>query len=336
MAGPTIKTIAEEAGVSIATVSKALNDMPDVSDAVKARIREIARRQGYTINQSARQLASGHSYSVGVIMPDISERNTALIFKSLSTRLNRAGYSVYLNDSEGDPQKEAVMARDMLEKRVGVLIVLPVVAGTRHIEEAVHGQIPVVYIGGAVNPGAQNTVLCDDYKGGMMAARHLYRNGCRNSVVFTWGDAATAQYERTRGFVAYMQEHKAVVQVMNAGRTLEEQGGEKLAVELMRTGRLPTGLFATDDLLAIGAITGFSRVGVAVPRDISVVGYGNSPAAALSVLRLTSVALPVSEVGICTCDMALQLLRGEKDVVRNLVLEPQLIRRSTVLGPGAG
>lgn len=330
MANATIKTIAEEAKVSIATVSKALNDMPDVSEAVKVRIREIARRQGYTINKNARQLASGHADSVGVILPDITERNMALLYKSLAARLNKAGYSVYLSDSEGSAQNEAQLVLEMLEKRVGVLLIMAATSETRHIEDVVRGQVPVVYLGGAVNPNVENAVICDDYKGGMLAARHLYHNGCRNSVVFTWGNAATPQHERARGFIAYMQEHRAVVRSMHAGPAGTEAAAEALVAQLLESRALPSAIFATNDLLAVGAIHALRRWDIRVPQDISVIGYGDSPGAGFSLVQLTSVALPSYEMGICACDLALGLLRKNGDVVRKLTLEPQLVRRGTV------
>lgn len=334
MAKATIKTIAEEAGVSTATVSKALNDMPDVSQPVKERIRQIAHRQGYIINTAAKQLASGHSYAVGVILPDIARRDIAVIYKTLASRLQRAGYSVYLGDSEGQANAEAQMALDMLEKRMGVLVVMPATSDMRHIEDAVKGQIPVVYIGGAVNPNAQNAVTCDDYKGGMIAARALYHGGCHSCAVFTWGAAATAQHERTRGFIAYMQEHGGAVKTYNVSAGLDEAAGREMAHAVLAEG-LPAGIFATDDLLALGAMDELKRADVQVPKDVQLVGYGNSPCAALGLVQLTSVAPPANELGICASDLALGLLRDGEEVVRKLTLEPQLARRGSTIRKGA-
>lgn len=336
MAKATIKTIALEAGVSIATVSKALNDMPDVSDAVKARIREIARKQGYTINTAARELASGHSYSVGVILPDIADRGNALIYKALAQRLGRAGYSAYLCDSDGDVRTEAQLATGMLEKRVGVLIVMTATTDIRHVEDAVKGQIPVIFIGGAVNPNAQDSVACDDYKGGMMAARTMFHGGCRRGAVFTWGGAATAQHERSRGFVAYMQEHGAAVKIYHSAAGPEEKTGRELAAQMLEDEKRATGIFATDDMIAIGAMDHLASRGLRVPQDVQMVGYGNTPSAGLEMVRLTSVAPPSGEVGICAGDMALGFLRGDPDVLHHLTLVPTLVHRGSSIRGKAG
>lgn len=330
MAKATIKTIAEEAGVSIATVSKALNDMPDVSDSVKARIREIAQRQGYITNSAARQLASGHAYAVGVILPDIARNETAMTYKYLAQRLQKSGYALYLADSGGEMKTEAGLVLELLEKGVGALVIMPAISDMRHIEDAVKGRVPVAYIGGAVNPNAANTVASDDYKGGMMAARVLFHGGCRSSAVFTWGPAATAQHERTRGFIAYMQEHGATVKTYNTSAVLGEDAGRTMAEKALAEG-LPTGVFATDDLLAMGAMAVFAERGVSVPGKVQVVGYGNTPSAGLGLIGLTSVASPAHEIGICVADIVLGLIRGDGDIVTKLTLEPQLVRRATTM-----
>lgn len=331
MAKATIKTIAAEAGVSIATVSKALNDMPDVSDAVKVRVREIARRQGYIINVAARQLASGHTNSVGVILPDIAQREVAGVYRTLVQRLQRAGFVVWLGVSDGDAKAEAALAADMRARGVGLLVVYPATTDKRHIEEA-SGGLPLVYVGGAVNPSVDAGVVCDEYKGGMMAAATLYEGGCRTAAVFTWGAAATAQHERARGFIAYMQEQGVVVKTYKRSDYLTEDTGRVMVGDLLKEGRV-AGVFATDDLIAAGAMDAFLEAGLDIPGDIQVVGYGDTLFAGLALVGLTTVALPANEMGICTSDLVLGLLNQSGDIVRKMTLEPQLVRRESTLAP---
>lgn len=335
MARATIKTIAQEAGVSIATVSKALNDMPDISDNVKARIREIALRQGYVTNAAARQLASGHSHMVGIVLPELAQHNYAALYKTLSARLYRAGYSNYCACSEGDLKAEAVLAADMVEKGVGALIAATATTDTKHIEEAVHGRVPIIYVGGAANPNAENAVACDDYSGGMLAGRTLHGGGCKRACVFTWGSAATPQHQRTRGFLAYMQENGVPVAVRQAVGELHEEGGAQLMRQALKQEEVPDGIFCTDDLLALGALDVLRQKGVAVPQSVQVMGYGDSPCAALALARLSTIALPYREIGICASDIALHLLDGTEDVVRKMTLEPQLAQRGTTVASEA-
>lgn len=335
MAKATIKTIAEEAGVSIATVSKALNDMPDVSEAVKERVREIARRQGYVINVAAKQLASGNAYSVGVILPGLAQRDVALAYSMLSQRLQRAGYTIHLGISEGDVKAEAAIAVDMLRKGVGLLALYPATTEKRHMEDVAGGKVPLVYMGGAVNPGVEYAVAYDDYKGGMAAAQALLAAGCRSAAVFTWGAAATAQHERVRGFLACMQEQGIPVKTWRNSDFLTENTGQMMAAEMLREARVD-GVFATDDLIAAGAMDVFVRAGLRIPEDIQLVGYGDAPFAGLGLLDLASVALPAQELAICVTDLALGLLGQKGDVVRKISLEPQFVRRGSIRNATGG
>lgn len=332
MAKATIKTIAEEAGVSIATVSKALNDMPDVSQGVKVRIREIAQRQGYILNAAAKQLASGNSCAVGVILPDLGRQDIAGMFISFSQRLQRAGYMLYLGVSEGDIKAEAAITVDMLQKGVGLLVVYPATNEKQHIEEAVRDRVPIVYVGGAVNPYAANAVAFDDYKGGMAAAAALHEGGCKSAAVFTWGDAATAQHERARGFMAYMQEQDIPAKIYKSSVRLTEDSGRVMARVLMQEGAADS-VFATDDLIAVGAMDAFLEADLRIPGDVQLVGYGDAAFAGLGLVDLTSVALPTHEMGICTSDLVLGLLGQGRDVVKKMTLEPQLVRRSSTRRP---
>ncbi|MDL2217614.1 LacI family transcriptional regulator [Christensenellaceae bacterium OttesenSCG-928-M15] len=331
MSKPTIKTIAQAAGVSTATVSKALNDMPDISEPVKARIRQIAHEMGYTINANARQLAKGHSSMIGLIMPDLTDEMAAHLYLSISQRVLQSGYTVFVSHSANNIQQEIECIRRMLQLRIAALIIMPVSKDAKHVEATVQDAIPVVYIGGNVPVAALYGVEYDDYTGGLLAARHFYRSGFRTSAVFTYGQAATPRHERMRGFVGYMQQHQCPVQVYNAGDMLNsEEAGQILVNKALANKNLPNAIFAADDLIALGAIAEFQQKGVYVPGHVSVIGYGNTAFAKLSIVKLTSISQPTNEMGICAADMAVELIEGAEDIVPRLRLEPQLVRRSSV------
>lgn len=328
MGRATIKTIAQEAGVSVATVSKALNDMPDISETMKTRIRKIAQKQGYIINAAAKQLVSGHSHTVGVILADLANIHSALLYKTLSQKLYRAGYSTFCACSEGDLKAEAVLARDMAEHGAGVVLVEAATSEMGHIAQAVEHRAPVVYLGGALNPNAEYAVACDEYAGGMLAARALYDGGCRNVAVITWGAAATAQHQRVRGFVACYYEQGAKLTTHQVPGGLSEQAGRRTAQQIL-SGERPDGIFCTDDLLALGVLHVLREKNVHVPRDIQLMGYGDFPCAALESAQISTVSLPYGDIGICAADLAANLAAGNGDAVRKLSLSPRLVCRGT-------
>ncbi len=331
MARPSIKTIAREANVSIATVSKALNDMPDVSTAAKERIRAIAAAQGYTVNQSARQLASGQSFSAGILLPNITHPGPARIFKIILSRLNTAGYSVFVGDTAASRQGECAQALKMLEDRVGALIVMPVGLNVDHINEIIKEHIPVITINGAPGKGLTYAVLGGDYQGGRMAARHLYHCGHRCVRVFSLPGPDTVAHQRMRGFVEYMQNHHCNVDVREApAGTEREAAGVLLARRMVEKDRPHTAIFSVDDTMAIGAMHTFAQCGWQVPNNISIVGYGDSPAAGLRMVNLSTVCPPYEELGIYAGDMAIDLMRDGRTTTSSIQLEPRLIKRGSV------
>ncbi len=324
----TIKTIAKAASVSTATVSKALNDMPDISQTTKIKIRSIARELGYTINENASRLAGGHSFWVGVILPDISCQYSAEVYKSISSRLMRIGCSVYLIDSGNNVSKEQDYVMQMMQKRVDALIIMPLSNDIRYIEGVVRNSIPVIYIGSFENLLAANAVMYNDYYGGKLAARYLFRLGHRNVALFSNGTSDSIKQQRARGFVEYMQSHGAYIQVENvAALSDSEEAGRFLTHHINKS---CTAIFATDDFIAFGAISELIKQGRRVPYDISVIGYGDSPCAGLSLINLTTISLPRTELGICAADMAVELLKGNDEILKRVILEPHLIKRGTV------
>ncbi len=331
MPNPTIKTIAKEAGVSVATVSKALNNMPDISESTKAYICDVAKKQGYTINTNARELARGGSHSVGVVLPDITHPGCAQLAKGLHARLEQAGCALYLNDSGGLRQAETLQTLGMLQKRVAVLVFLAGDAELRHVEETVRGQVPVIYVGGRLDTALPCTVACDEAAGGRLAARHLMKAGHRQCLVFCQPETPQDAGGRVQAFMEYVNRQGGQAQVWQAPPGLEDEAaGAALAQKMAKSRGGYTAVFAASDEMALGAMAVLAAAGMPVPQAVSVVGYGDIPAAALALANLTSVRLPYTEMGIHAGDMAAGWVRGEPPVCCHVLLEPELVKRGSV------
>ncbi len=331
MANPTIKTIAKEAGVSVATVSKALNNMPDISESTKAHVCAVAKKQGYTLNTNARELAMGSSHSVGVLLPDITYPGCAKFTQGLHTRLSAAGCALYLNESGGNRQTETTQTLAMLQKRVGVLVLFTEGAEAEHVAQTVREQIPIIYVGGRVNSALSCTVACNNAAGGRLAARHLMRAGHRSCVIFTPALPGVSHLERAGGFLEYMNLHAGKAEIRQGPADMaDEDAGEALARQLSLEKNRNTAVYATGDALALGALAGFAKENVLVPGEISLIGYGDTPAAGLKLANLTTLRLPFAEMGIHAGDMAVSWMRGEAPPLSHILLEPELVARGTV------
>ncbi len=336
MANPTIKTIAKAANVSPATVSKALNDMPDISESTKIRIRRICAEMGYTLNANARSLVSGSTRMIGVLVADITNYESGLMYRSIAARTLRRNYNVYLCDNQNNAEKERESVISMLENRVSAMIVQPVSAGTSPIESLVRGTVPIIYIGSEPNTSLLADIAINEAAGGELAARHLYRQGHRDCAVISCAPATPKHRARIQGFEDYMQRHGCAVRTFAfAGAQSLEKAGDEAAARLVREKKRPTALFAPEDLTAIGAMFGLRARGIRVPEDISIVGYGDMRCGALSSIGLTTLRPPSAEIGICAGDLAADLIEGKEGMLTHLVLDPTLVERATVSFPFA-
>ncbi len=331
MRGPTIKTIAKEAGVSVATVSKALNNMPDISDSTKAHICEIAQKQGYTINSNARELVKGHSHSVGVILPDLAHPGHAQFVKGLHDRLKAAGFSLYLNSSGGNPKNEILYTLEMMQNRVGALVFLPGnPASMQHVEDAVQKKVPLIYAGVAPLTQQACTVAFDDAEGGRLAAQYLWQKGHRQCRVFTPAGAETAHSERVRGFVESFRRNGGQADTRQAPAGLaEEAGGMYLAKQMLERQRPHTAIFAVSDEMALGTLAALAAAQSPARTPVAVVGFGDIPVASMALINLTTLALPYREMGIHAGDMAAEWLRGLSPSLQHVLLPPTLVQRGT-------
>lgn len=325
---PTIKTIAKAAGVSTATVSKALNDMPDISEATKERIRKICQEMGYTLNANARSLASGSTHTIGLMVSDIAAPFTGIFGRSVVTRMTQHGYNVYVFDTESDPEKEERALVRLLENRVDALIVQAGSASLSRLLETVRHRVPVISVG-RVEEAAEAVVLVDEVEGGQMTARHLYLHGHRSCVIFSSSEKSEACLRRIQGFDNYVRAHGGEVKMLRT-EARGEEAGRKLAEMLVRSNLQASAIFALDDTIAFGALHQLRLMGKRVPEDYSLVGYGDTPCASLGMISLTTLQPPNMEMGLCASDVAVDIIVGNTESLRYFSLAPVLIERATV------
>ena len=183
---PTLKTIAQLAGLSHVAVSKALRDAPDISDATKERVRRIANELGYTPNVAARNLYLQRASTIGMVVPAMGDNTSYdLIFNEISAAAAAADYCVMLGSSHRSLQMEERHCHMMVGNQVGAVIVAPCTSSVSHIKAAC-GATPVIFIGGKTDPAEEHTLLCDYRRGGALAVDHLTALGHRDIVLLTY------------------------------------------------------------------------------------------------------------------------------------------------------
>jgi LacI family transcriptional regulator len=292
----SIKDIASEAGVSTATVSHVINKTRFVSDEVRARVLKAIELHDYYPNAHARSLASGSSQILGLVISDIANPFFPELVKSIEAAAYEQGYDVVLSNTNYDAERTSHYVRRFIERKVAGVAVMTSEMDKSLIDELARREVPVVFLDSG-EAGLHMSNLRVGYAEGIkQAILHLVELGHRN-VAFICG--LPHLHSAKRRLEAFQQTMRTVLpdapeQIYQGDFRME--GGRRAALEILAA-ELPTAVIAANDLMAFGAISEFRRAGLNVPSDISVVGFDDIAFSPLIEPPLTTVNLPLGELG---------------------------------------
>jgi LacI family transcriptional regulator len=331
MPSVTIKDVARVAGVATGTVSKALNGSPEVSEPTRTRIVEVATRLGYRPNAIARSLKVSRTHTLGVITNDSDGVFTTAMVRGVAEVASEHGFGVFLCNSYGRVAKERQHIELLLDKQVDGIVMTGYKVEERGAPAAPTGALPIVYLYEYTSAADWPCILPDDLGGARIATNHLLGLG-RRRVAFINGPAA---YEATRlrlaGYEQELSEHGAQLDrdLVRAAPDWNQDSGFRLAQELMELAEPPDALFCANDDLAAGAILGLWELKLRVPSDVSVVGFDDRPFAAHLPLPLTTVAMPLQEMGVEAAHELFRALAGEPPTNQRIHVPCRLVVRNS-------
>lgn len=334
-----INDVAREVGLSTATVSRALRDLPGVSDDTRRRVVEAAERLGYVASPAASVLAGGQTRTVAIVAPHVTGWFFATVVEGAESVLRQHGYDVLLYSLGGDPQaRHRVLQSHLLTKRVdGILIVG--IQPTKDEQAWLRGQAPPVALVGAAMPGCPS-IRIDDRRAAGIAARHLLDLGHRR-IGYVGGGASephdATSIARLRGFRSTLRARAVSVRrTLEASGRFTLDGGFEAGCSLLARPDPPSAVVCASDEMAIGVLGAASERGLAVPQDLSVVGIDDHQLARF--LGLTTVRQPVTEQGQLAARGLLELIPTvrpgplPRPAPADLVLPTELVVRRTT-GP---
>lgn len=325
----TIFDIAREANVSIATVSKVINNNGRISEKTRKKVLEIIEKHNYTPNLLATALTGKYSYTLGLMMPNLANPFFGEIAKSVENRARELGFSVIMCSTDYDAEKEAWYFTLFQKKRVDGVIIL---SGLEN-QDAILGKqlktnMPIALIARDIPTIPLNTVCIDDYMGGYIAAKHLLELGHRRMGIIV--ENIRSARERMNGFKQALEEEGLALddsQVIEGEATVEN--GIVFTHRLLDGPSAPTAIFATNDILAIGSIRAANERNLKVPDELSVVGFDNTLLATITDPPLTTIAQPMALMGTSAVDLLVQEIKGEATNKQRIILLPELVVRKS-------
>jgi LacI family transcriptional regulator len=334
---PTMKQVAEAAGVHVSTVSRALNPATRsmVVPSVASRVLKAAKKLGYRVDPVAASLRTGRSQLVGMLIPDIATNVFAPILSGAIERLSNSGYSVLVAYVSSDPDQQLDLVQGLAARRVDGLILATVTRKDPLVSFCLEQGIPAVLVNRSEQVARLSAVVSDDAAGMRLAVDHLVELGHRRIAHIAGPLEHSTGFLRRAGFMQALGTHgidTASAPCEVAGTYTREQG-RAAAERLLQRHREITAIVAANDLLGLGAYDALRESGRECPKDVSVVGHNDMPLVDLVQPSLTTVRISHFEMGRQAADLLEQAIQDSGGAIRNVVLQPALIVRSSTARP---
>ena len=326
----TMKHVAREAGVSVMTISRVVNDKGGVSQTTRERVQAVIERLGYRPSDIARGLVTRRTATIGLVVPDVANPFFPEVARGAEHVAYEEGYNVFLCNTEEDTQRELGVLHSLEEKRVDGVVLCSSRLEEEQLEKALARYPAAVLVNRRSRHDEVGVVLIEDEEGGRIATEHLLRAGHRAIGFVAGPQASSSGQRRVAGFCAALGAaslHCNSDWIRHCSPTVE--GGHKVAHELLAAYPYLTALVCHNDLIAIGALQACADLERAVPDDVAVVGFDDIPLAALVTPPLTTCRIPRYELGVQAMRLLLDQINELSSECAEVVLRPTLVVRAS-------
>ena len=334
----TLRDVAKRAGVHTSTASRAINKHTRslVDDQTVARVLQAAEELGYRPNSLARGLKTNRTFTVGMLLPDLTNPLFPPIVRGIEDGLGAADYTVILANTDNDHEKERTVLNALLNRQVdGMILATAQLQPNSGIRELIDGGLPVVLVNRSLDDPAIPSVMGDDRRGISLAVDHLVRLGHRVIAHIAGPQHLSTGLNRYHSFIdsvrlAGLGPDPDLIEV--AGSFREQQGAIAFRSLLERRPDV-TGVVAANDLIALGCYDVMTERFLRVGHDISVIGYNDMLLADKLCPPLTTIRIPHYEIGAKAAEIVLDLINGRSPQDIQVRLEPSLVERASTEPP---
>lgn len=331
----TIKNIANLSGFSKSTVSKVIRNKPYVKKSTKEKIQNIIKEISYHPDEVARSLVSKKNMNfIGLIISDINNSFFSEVALGVESEAKKRGYCVILcNTNYLEEEEEKYIDMLIKNRAIGLLLATPTL-DDNNVKGLLAKKYPFVLITRKVKGVDSSIVSVNHYKSAKMAVNYLIKRGHKKIAHFTVEENTIGVINRLKGYKAALKENniKFNKNFIFKNVVSKIEVGHKLAQEMLDSADRPTAIFASDDLLAIGALNCFLEKGYKVPNDFSIMGYDNIKITSLKSINLTTVHQPKFEMGVKSVEILLKQINSKEDFKTiKYYLEAKIVERGSVL-----
>ena len=331
----SIYEIAKKAGVSIATVSRVLNNSKFVKDSTKRRVQELIKELDYRPNFFARNLVRNKSKTIGLLIPDIMNPVFPEMAKGISDKAFLKGYTVFLCNTESSVKKETEILKNLLEKNIAGIIFISTEMNKfkgdfQHYLYLYNKNIPTVFINGMLSDIDIPFVRINETKAGYLATKHMLKKGIKK-IAFLGGSLKfIPTYEKLQGYKKALKEFGLPVEKnFIIFDDYDVEIGFKNAIKLLETNNRPEGIITASDVLAIEVIKASNIKGVNVPDDLKVIGFDDISFSSTYTPSITTIAQPKYKMGAMALEMLVNLIEKKNIPEKQILIEPKLILRDS-------
>ncbi len=328
----TIYDVAREAGVSMATVSRVVNNNPNVKPQTRKKVFEAIERLGYRPNAVARGLASKKTTTVGVVIPDISNWIFAEVARGIEDIANMYHYNIILCNADKRKDKEIRVINTLLEKQVDGLLFMGGAVTEEHTQAFRTASVPIVLCATTDETEQFPSVDINHEEAAFDAVQALINQGHRKIAMISGPlQDPTNGYARFQGYKRALEAAglEVIDDYVRVGNYKYDSGIETMK-HFLELGDRPTAVFAATDEMAVGAIHTIQDAGLSVPGDFSVISVDNVRMASMVRPQLTTVAQPMYDIGAVAMRLLTKLMKNENVDSYRVVLQHELIQRNSV------
>ncbi|WP_204516537.1 LacI family DNA-binding transcriptional regulator [Brevibacillus fulvus] len=326
----TIRDVAKLAGVSVATVSRVINQNGYVTKDTEQKVRKVIELLHYEPNAVARGLAGKQTGTIAFILPDISNPFFPEVARAVEDVAQAHGYTVILCNSDDEGHKERSYIEVLKKKYIDGIIFASNTMGQEDMQKLYHiDDLPVVALDRAPTNQTCSVIRSKNYAGAQMAVNHLLSIGCRKIAHIYGPPQFVTARERLAGYQELVKKFPWYSPDLMVPGNFHLDGGMKAAEQLLRAHPDVDGIFAGNDLMALGALKTMSRLGIRVPEQISICGFDGIALTAVTEPELTTIAQPIYEMGATAARVLIEKIQGNDTNAQEYELEVELVERGT-------